>query len=60
MPETMRPAKNHLDQLDIAVLDGGQLSGLQKTEDDINAKNKEGNRVYLIALTKPPGYKVER
>ncbi len=59
MPETKRAARNHLDQLDIAALDQGQLRELQEAEDEMNGKDKGGERVYLIALTKPPGYKVE-
>ncbi|MHB8945375.1 MAG: hypothetical protein ACYC6I_02465 [Bacillota bacterium] len=60
MPETQRAARNHLDQLDIATLDQSQLKGLQKAEEEMNAKDKGGERVFLVALAKPPGYHVER
>ena len=56
MPETQRAARNHLDQLDLAPLDENQLKELQKAEEDVNHRGNGGGRVYLIALTKPPGY----
>lgn len=55
----MRTARNHLDRLDIAALDQDQLKELQKAEEDMNSKGQGGGRVYLIALTKPPGHKAE-
>jgi len=55
MPETARTPRNHLDELDIAVLDDGQLGELRKAEEAINRKPGGDHRVYLVALTKPAG-----